>query len=91
MENNLYICINYKARGEIKGEDYNLSIKKEAINTSNKYLIGGGVYHRNGGKLVYKARNMKEAREFAEKNVFNKHKENKFEEVKRNIVILPVK
>ncbi|WP_142413640.1 hypothetical protein [Hathewaya massiliensis] len=89
MDNNLYICINYKVKGEAQGEKYNFRIKNENNNNGSKYLICGGVYNKNGGKLVYKARDVKEAMELAQSNVFKNHKEDRFEEVKRDVVILP--
>ncbi|CAM2868969.1 hypothetical protein HAHI6034_06825 [Hathewaya histolytica] len=89
MDNNLYVCINYKAKGDKVEDNYNLRIKDQSSQMGSKYLICGGIYNKNGGKLVYKARDFKEAMDLAHNNVFKKDKNDRFEEVKRDVLIIP--
>ena len=59
-EYNLYVKINYKVLGN--GEE--VAVSKTRVNnasvSSSKYLIGGGVYNRNGGTVVFTAKSLEE-------------------------------
>ena len=73
MENsNLFIRINYKTDG-----NYSEILKDEELasythNKSNKYLICRGVRNKNGGTIIFKARDFKEAEEILNNNPLTK-------------------
>ena len=55
-EYNLYVKINYKTLGN--GEE--VAVGRTRVNngkvSSSRYLIGGGVYNRNGGSVIFTAK-----------------------------------
>lgn len=59
-EYNLYVKINYKVLGNVE----EVAVSKTRVNNANvsssKYLIGGGVYNKNGGTVVFTAKNLEE-------------------------------
>ena len=59
-EYNLYVKINYK----VLGNEEEVAVSKTRVNNGNvsssRYLIGGGVYNRNGGTVVFTAKNLEE-------------------------------
>ncbi|WP_102399322.1 hypothetical protein [Haloimpatiens massiliensis] len=75
-KNNYFIKISYDT-GE---KETNIKHSDSKINCLNsrslngKYLIGGGVYNRNSGCFVFKARDVEEAKKLANNNSFVKHK-----------------
>jgi hypothetical protein len=71
-ENNLFIRINYK-------EDLNYAelvkdeeLKNYADSSSSKYLICRGVCNKNGGTIIFKAKDFKEAEEMLNNNPLTK-------------------
>ncbi|MFD3155439.1 hypothetical protein ACFIJ5_00945 [Haloimpatiens sp. FM7330] len=81
MENNTYfIKISYERKNEstdLKHCDakinYSNKLNKERVK-SNKYLIGGGIYNKNSGCFIFKAKDSQEAKQIANNNSFIKHK-----------------
>lgn len=61
-EYNLFVRINYKNGKIDKVLQSNTKVNNGNIN-SNKYLIGGGVYNRKGGIVVFTAKNLEEVKE----------------------------
>lgn len=62
-EYNLYVRINYKTLGNTEEP----TIAKTRVNngtiSSTRYLIGGGVYNRKGGTVVFTAKNLEEIKQ----------------------------
>lgn len=62
-EYNIYVRINYKTLGN--GEE--VSVGRTRVNNGNvsssRYLIGGGVYNRNGGSVIFTAKNLEEVKQ----------------------------
>ncbi|MEG0671788.1 hypothetical protein [Clostridium sp.] len=86
MENeNLYMRINYGRKDSTIIQDKKSFIGNKKENTS-RYLLAGGIYNKNGGTIMFKANNAEEARDFANHNILNN---NKLQELKRDIIILP--
>lgn len=65
--NNIFVTINYRAKGEQSlNTESNTSRRTKIRNgevNSTKYLIGGGVYNKNGGTIVFKAKNLEEIKQ----------------------------
>ncbi|KEZ86540.1 hypothetical protein IO99_09200 [Clostridium sulfidigenes] len=62
----LFIELKYKADGQgLEGINF-LEDDKEIC--GQKYMLCGGVLNKNGGKLLFKARNIQEANEFTKRN-----------------------
>lgn len=65
--NNLFVRINYRTKDEynniedIKSE-HGTKIRNGELNAT-KYLIGGGVYNRKGGTVVFNAKNLEEVKQ----------------------------
>lgn len=64
-KNGLFIELKYKADG--KGLDGINFLEDDTVRGS-KYMLCGGVLNKNGGRLLFKARNIQEANEFAKRN-----------------------
>ncbi|WP_017414788.1 MULTISPECIES: hypothetical protein [Clostridium] len=59
------IELKYKADGKgLEGMSFIENKMKEA----SKYFLCGGILNKNGGKLIFKARNIEEVNEFAKSN-----------------------
>lgn len=62
-EYNLFVRINYKALENSE----KVAIGRTKVNngkiTSSRYLIGGGVYNRNGGSVIFTAKNIEEVKQ----------------------------
>lgn len=59
MDNyNIFVRINYKA------EEKEEAVCRTRVNNGNvnssRYLIGGGVYNRKGGTVIFSAKNLEE-------------------------------
>lgn len=80
--NNLFVRINYRTEsnnGNIKEEEMpkNTKIRNGQLNAT-KYLIGGGVYNRKGGTVIFNAKNLEEVKQVTEekplvKNAFMRY------------------
>ena len=71
-KNNLFIRVNCK-------EDQNYSelvshhdLMIHTNNNSSKYLICRGIFNKNGGTIIFKAKDFKEAEEMLNNNPFTK-------------------
>ncbi|MEG0772548.1 hypothetical protein [Clostridium sp.] len=59
------IELKYKADGKgLEGMSFIENTMKEA----SKYMLCGGILNKNGGKLIFKARNIEEVNEFTKSN-----------------------
>ncbi|KOF55846.1 MULTISPECIES: hypothetical protein [Clostridium] len=88
-ENNIFVRLSYKGKDENKNsESEKSSIKTKVRNcniSSQKYMIGGGVYNRKGGTIFFAAKNLKEVNDVTQnKNAFVKNSL-----VKYHIFIVP--
>ena len=61
--NNLCITINYKTEGNYSEVIRDGELANYSNNISNKYLICRGKRNKNGGTIIFKARDFKEAEE----------------------------
>ena len=52
----------------------------DKVKHSSKYLICGGMYNRNGGTIIFKAKNIEEATQIANNNLVAKANANKFQQ-----------
>jgi len=78
----LWVKINYSQEGnDSLAITYIESTNK--VNHSSKYLICGGMYNRNGGTIMFKAKNIEEATEIANNNLVANAGSNKYENLKR--------
>ncbi|MBK5240894.1 hypothetical protein [Clostridium sp.] len=69
MENkDLLVKINYTQEGNDSLQIIYTSSTEKAKHSS-KYLICGGRYNRNGGTIMFKAKNIEEAAEIANNNL----------------------
>ncbi|WP_234123745.1 hypothetical protein [Clostridium hydrogenum] len=68
-ENNIFVRISYKANEgkgntETNKNEHNFIETKTTVRNfsteAKKYLIGGGVYNRHGGKVFFSAKSLKE-------------------------------
>lgn len=88
-ENNIFVRLSYKCKDGNENNKYpkdELKTKVRNCNiSSQKYMIGGGVYNRKGGTVFFAAKNLKEANEVTQsKNSFVKNSL-----VKYHIFIVP--
>jgi len=78
--NNLFVRISYNVNENV--------IKRTQIRNnpikSNKYLIAGGFYNKNGGTVVCKAKNLEEVRQITKDNPLLKNVSMRYD-----VVILP--
>lgn len=80
----LWVKINYSQEGnDSLAITYATNTNK--VNHSSKYLICGGRYNRNGGTIMFKAKDMEEATEIANNNLVANAGTNKYEYLKRII------
>jgi len=74
----LWVKINYTQEGNDRlATTYTTNTDKG--NHSSKYLICGGMYNRNGGTIMFKAKNVEEATEIAKNNIVANAGTNKYE------------
>lgn len=71
-KNNLFIRINYK-----ENENYSELVGAHELmsytnSNSSKYLICRGIFNKNGGTIIFKAKNFKEAEEMLNNNPLTK-------------------
>ena len=84
--NDLLVKINYSREGnDSLAITYTSSTDK--VNRSSKYLICGGMYNRNGGTIMFKAKNIEEAKEIANNNLVVNASTNKYQYIKKDYVI----
>ncbi|MDF2503953.1 hypothetical protein [Clostridium sp.] len=86
--NNLFVKIDYKTEGRDNelGENkiiHNTKIRNKDVKAT-KYLIGGGVYNKKGGTIIFKAKNLEEVRSITSQNPLVK---DSF--IRYDVVILP--
>ncbi|MBW9153457.1 hypothetical protein [Clostridium estertheticum] len=82
----LLVKINYSREGnDSLAITYASSTDK--INSSSKYLICGGMYNRNGGTIMFKAKNIEEAAEIANNNLVVNASSNKCKYLKKDYII----
>lgn len=77
-ENNIFVRISYKCNDENKNNELqknNLKTRVRNYSTSSqKYMIGGGIYNRKGGTVFFAAKDLKEANDMTQsKNSFVKN------------------
>ncbi|MBU3110560.1 hypothetical protein [Clostridium lacusfryxellense] len=80
----LLVKINYSKEGN-DSLAITYAQNTDKINHSSKYLICGGMYNRNGGTIIFKAKNIEEATEIANNNLVAKAGSNKYEYIKQGI------
>lgn len=76
MDNSCFVKIEYDLGGKNINKK-NSQVKINNLDNKNfkgKYLIGGGVYNRNSGCFVFKAKDIEEAKNIANNNYFIKQK-----------------
>jgi len=84
--NDLLVKIFYSKEGnDSLAITYTSSTDK--VNRSSKYLICGGMYNRNGGTIMFKAKNIEEAKEIANNNLVVNASANKYQYIKKDYVI----
>ncbi|MBW9156134.1 hypothetical protein G9F71_024090 [Clostridium sp. FP2] len=78
----LWVKINYSQDGN-ESLAITYATSKGKVNHSSKYLICGGMYNRNGGTIMFKAKNIEEATEIANNNLVANAGSNKHKHIKR--------
>jgi len=82
----LLVKINYSREGnDSLAITYTASTDK--VNHSSKYLICGGMYNKNGGTIIFKAKNIEEATEIANNNLVSRAGDIKYDYLKRDYMI----
>jgi hypothetical protein len=71
-KNSLFIRINYKADGNYSELVRDEELINHTNNNSSKYLICSGICNKNGGSIIFKARDFKEAEEMLNNNPLTK-------------------
>ncbi len=62
----LLIELKYKANGQgLEGINF---LEEDTTLEGQRYMLCGGVLNKNGGKLLFKARDIQEANEFTKRN-----------------------
>ncbi len=62
----LFIELKYKANGQgLEGINF---LGEDTTVGEQRYMLCGGVLNKNGGKLLFKARDIQEANEFTKRN-----------------------
>ena len=84
--NDLFVKINYSREGNDSSAII-CTANTDKVNHSSKYLICGGKYNRNGGTIMFKAKNIEEATEIANNNLVVKAGANKYEYFKKDYII----
>ncbi|MBU3158917.1 hypothetical protein KPL37_03945 [Clostridium frigoris] len=82
----LLVKINY-SRGGNDSLAITYASSTDNVNRSSKYLICGGMYNRNGGTIVFKAKNIEEAAEIANNNLVVNASGNKYQYLKKEHMI----
>ncbi|WP_138207495.1 hypothetical protein [Haloimpatiens lingqiaonensis] len=75
-KDNCFVKISYdtvEKETNVKHSDAKINCLNDK-GLSGKYLIGGGVYNRNSGCFVFKAKDVEEAKKLASNNSFIKQK-----------------
>ncbi|MGV8981171.1 hypothetical protein [Clostridium sp.] len=80
----LWVKINYSQEGN-DSLAITYTTNTNNVDHASKYLICGGRYNRNGGTIMFKAKNMEEATEIANNNLVANAGANKYEYLKRSI------
>ncbi|KZL91222.1 hypothetical protein [Clostridium magnum] len=62
-EYNLYVKINYKTLDNREKVAVGGTKVNNGKISSSRYLIGGGVYNRNGGSVIFTAKNLEEIKQ----------------------------
>jgi hypothetical protein len=62
-EYNLYVKINYKTLGNTEEAAIGRTKVNNGKISSSRYLICGGVYNRNGGSVIFTAKNLEEIKQ----------------------------
>jgi hypothetical protein len=81
--NNIFVRISYN---NVKGENFKSTKIRNGEIKSNKYLIAGGFYNKNGGTMVFKAKSLEEVRQITERKPLIKNASMRYD-----VVILPQK
>ncbi|MCY6355186.1 hypothetical protein [Clostridium sp. ZS2-4] len=77
---NFFVRINYSIEKSNSDEKCTRAyIRKVTNEKKEKYLIGGGYFNKDRGSFMFKARDLKEANEIAQNNIFVKNKVYKYE------------
>jgi len=82
----LLVKINYSQKGN-DSLAITYTTNTDKVNHSSKYLICGGMYNRNGGTIIFKAKNIEEATEIANNNLVAKAGTNKYEYLKTDYIV----
>ncbi|MCY6372086.1 hypothetical protein [Clostridium ganghwense] len=77
---NFFVRVNYSIeKNNCSGKCTRAYIRKVTKENEEKYLIGGGYFNKNRGSFVFKARDLKEANDIAQNNIFVKNKLYRYE------------
>ena len=82
----LLVKINYSREGNDSLAITYASSTNKVIHSS-KYLLCGGRYNRNGGTIMFKAKNIEEAAEIANNNLVVNATANKYQYFKKDYII----
>jgi len=82
----LLVKINYSSEGN-DSLAITYATSTDRGNHSSKYLICGGVYNRNGGTIIFKAKNIEEATDIANNNLVARAGSNKYQYFKKDYII----
>ena len=80
ISGSFFVRVNYSIEKNNSDEKCTRAYIRKIINKNEaKYLIGGGYFNKDRGSFMFKARDLKEANEIAQNNIFVKNKVYKYE------------
>ena len=88
LNDNLFVKLDYKIEGnnfdsKCNGAHFNFTNRDKNV---SKYLVAGGFYNKKSGTIVFTARNLEEAQQFAKNNTLIKKGEYKYEILNYNFL-----
>ena len=88
--NNLFLTIDFRIQGAKSTTDCcGAHINNYPQVKSSKYLIAGGFLNKNNGTLVFKARNLEEAKQVVNNNALINNNLYQYELLKYDLLTLP--
>lgn len=76
----LFVRVDYKiSEGKTSSKDFNDHIEYLSGVASERYFVGGGFSNKPGGMMIFKAKDIEEAKEIVDKDPMIKRKLYKYE------------
>jgi uncharacterized protein YciI len=88
----LFVKINYNNNGETSDNKINntSSVAKNKDMNVKKYLLCAGVFNKNGGTMIFQAKNMDEAEQIVSNNPFVGSRTYNYEILKGDVISINI-